>query len=406
MHTSSNASAQQQTCTVGVSPNLARILATTQGYLHVGYSSSTTTVPITSTTSKSLQPVARTTVNHGTQSFCADEMVHGESTVSTSLTQRTCLDSQLATSVGIRCNSAPSVSGGPSCVVSQRVTFQQDRPTEDWGQVPADSLHSYTASSVYGTTVSPKPNQSQHPPSPCRTVPSGVSVPPLMTDAFHRLKVSAPNVSLSTTAISQPSASLPVTSLSNRHKRVKLEPKLPCSPETGELRNAISDHRAWEMKALREAYVERLTELFFLESGHNFVDYLGWKKRANPQLLMHLKGNPLDSDDEELSISYPPVASLLTTATTTTTTPITHSFAEVKVPAAGGTPVATSTSLPVAVTQISQLGETTFSVLFPPRAVHLTYDSLVVFFLYCFILVYGFPFEIFLLLGCCTPQIL
>ncbi|GAB6030179.1 hypothetical protein CHUAL_005855 [Chamberlinius hualienensis] len=129
---------------------------------------------------------------------------------------------------------------------------------------------------------------------------------------------------------------------------------------------------------LKEKFSEHLSEVYFLQNGcFNAMDYLAWKKRANPQLDNYLMVNGLDivlsgDDDVEMAIVETKTSTASTSTTTSTTTtnnnPVAASnasstanvaaFSEVKMPSSGGTPVAVSTTLPPAVSQLSQQGGT------------------------------------------------
>ena len=82
-------------------------------------------------------------------------------------------------------------------------------------------------------------------------------------------------------------------------KKIKLEEKPPATPEIAHQRKILLEHKRKEMQEIKENYVEHLTELFFLQSGRNVMDYLPWKKRPTPQLVAFLKSENLDSDEEE-----------------------------------------------------------------------------------------------------------
>lgn len=82
-------------------------------------------------------------------------------------------------------------------------------------------------------------------------------------------------------------------------KKVKVEEKAAATPEIANSRKLILDQRYREMVEMKENYIEYLTELFFLQSGCNMMDYLHWKKRPTPQLVHFLKSGNLDSDEED-----------------------------------------------------------------------------------------------------------
>ncbi|XP_074640439.1 helicase domino-like isoform X2 [Tubulanus polymorphus] len=127
-------------------------------------------------------------------------------------------------------------------------------------------------------------------------------------------------------------------------KKIKLEIKPPASEEIGNYRKKITDLNELDLNVLREKYVEHLTELFFLQHGGNFMDYIQWKKRPTAQLQAFLKSGSLDSEEESVEEE----------------TKETRINDEVKVITSSGsstpigTPVAISTTLPPAVSAISQ----------------------------------------------------
>ena len=53
------------------------------------------------------------------------------------------------------------------------------------------------------------------------------------------------------------------------------------------------------MKGIKMQYFEHLTELFYLQSGLNFIDFSTWKKKPTPQLVNFLQTSKIDSDEEE-----------------------------------------------------------------------------------------------------------
>ena len=64
-------------------------------------------------------------------------------------------------------------------------------------------------------------------------------------------------------------------------------------------RKLACDHIKGQMLETKENYYEQLTELFYLQSGWNFMEYFSWKKKPTAQLVQLLKSAPLDSDDED-----------------------------------------------------------------------------------------------------------
>ena len=110
----------------------------------------------------------------------------------------------------------------------------------------------------------------------------------------------APTTVLSTTPTkANPTSHSPLQSPERPRKRIKLEEKHPANTEIAKHRKLICDQKLVEMARVKENYNERLTELFYLQSGWNFMDYFQWKKRPSAQLIQLLKSGSLDSDDED-----------------------------------------------------------------------------------------------------------
>lgn len=154
-------------------------------------------------------------------------------------------------------------------------------------------------------------------------------------------------------------------------KRLKLsettEKSLTAEDTTG-YKAKIIERKMKRMRALREKYTENVSELFFLHAGGNMMDFHNWRKRPpTPQYLHFLRQHRLDPDDDDEDLTMPlppmpeiPISSTITTTTSTTSVstlvPLSQST-EVKVSGVGVTPVAVSTTLPAAVAQLSQQGE-------------------------------------------------
>jgi len=186
-------------------------------------------------------------------------------------------------------------------------------------------------------------------------------------------------------------------SVSPVRKRLKLELETSEKPDildAGGYRRRIIEHKMRRMPALREKYVDTLSELFFLQSGGNMMDYHNWQKRPPiPQYLHFLRQHRLDPDDDNEDLTKPlssisefsQLSTVTTAAATTTTTTTITSIAvadfstttalatttvtstinssvqsqntEVKISGVGVTPVAISTTLPAAVAQLNQQGK-------------------------------------------------
>ena len=100
-------------------------------------------------------------------------------------------------------------------------------------------------------------------------------------------------------SLQSPSKRSPAGTPERPRKKLKLEQIPPASPEIGNCRKLICDHKLREMSKLKESYHEHLTELFFLQNGGNIMDYHAWKKRPTVQLVQFLKSGNMDSEDEE-----------------------------------------------------------------------------------------------------------
>ncbi|CAH1801795.1 unnamed protein product, partial [Owenia fusiformis] len=144
-----------------------------------------------------------------------------------------------------------------------------------------------------------------------------------------------------TTRVSENTHS-PIASPDRARKRIKLEHIPPPNDHIANFRKIFGEKKLNELSELKENYIENLTELFFLQNGGNYMDYIAWKKRPTPQLIAFLKSGQLDGDDED-SVGLERLIN-----------------DEVKVVVSSGsniplmTPVAISTSLPSSVAQISQ----------------------------------------------------
>lgn len=95
---------------------------------------------------------------------------------------------------------------------------------------------------------------------------------------------------------------------------------------------------------------ENAAELFYLESGGNMMDYQAWRKRPpTPQLLSFIRSHSFEKAEE--STEQDPNRNVPHTA---------PRGAEIKIPGIGATPIAISTTLPAAVTQLTQQGKHTY----------------------------------------------
>ena len=62
--------------------------------------------------------------------------------------------------------------------------------------------------------------------------------------------------------------------------------------ETAKHAQVCQFHRN-QLKSCNKIYTELLTELFFLQHGGNYSDYLQFKKRPSQQLVAYLEQNPI-----------------------------------------------------------------------------------------------------------------
>ena len=96
------------------------------------------------------------------------------------------------------------------------------------------------------------------------------------------------------------SSSAPGSSHLNIRQEIKSEDEDLTDPNL--LRHKVLELYMEAMEHVRVTYRDKLQELFFLQNGGNLVDYPGWRKRQNPQLVAFLNASRLD---HEVSISTP-----------------------------------------------------------------------------------------------------
>ncbi|XP_033627174.1 helicase SRCAP-like isoform X2 [Asterias rubens] len=162
--------------------------------------------------------------------------------------------------------------------------------------------------------------------SPTRGAPDRKS-PTAGGGAYHR-------------SLSSPARTNPIPSSPSRMRKSPLMASEtdhpPATNEVAELRTRLLEHKLKTLHDLQEGYKERLIELFFLENGHNMMDFIAWKKRPSPTLHNYMMNHKLEGREEEITIND-----------------------EVKVITNSGstrplsTPVAISTQLPPAVSALS-----------------------------------------------------
>jgi len=96
------------------------------------------------------------------------------------------------------------------------------------------------------------------------------------------------------------STSAPIPNQVNIRQEIKSEDEDLADPTL--LRHKVLELYMEAMERVRVTYRDKLQELFFLQNGGNLVDYPGWRKRQNPQLVAFLNASRLD---HEVSISTP-----------------------------------------------------------------------------------------------------
>ncbi|XP_046595483.1 helicase domino isoform X1 [Neodiprion lecontei] len=192
-------------------------------------------------------------------------------------------------------------------------------------------------------------------PSPTRKSPAKV----VLSTSPKLVRTTTPNVFVTPT--SQSSVQSPPV-----RKRLRLTEsteKATTVEDSLGYRRRIMEHKMTRMRAIREKYAENASELFFLHAGGNMMDFQNWRKQPfTAQYLHFLRQHRLDpeDDDEDLTVPLPAVISDVPTSSLTTSFVAAASSSqgtEVKIPGAGVTPVAVSTTLPAAVAQLSQQGQ-------------------------------------------------
>ncbi|KAG5346196.1 DOM Helicase, partial [Acromyrmex charruanus] len=209
----------------------------------------------------------------------------------------------------------------------------------------------------------------------------------MLTTSPKLVRTSISNVFVTPTSSQVSSPQVQVQSSSPARKRLRLSEttEKPIPFDVSDCRRRIMEHKIRRMRNVREKYAENASELFFLQTGGNMMEYYAWRKRSpTPQLVHFLRQHRLDPDDDDEDLTAPlssipefsqlsavtttvttttTVTSAIVTATTTVTTVTSSSTvvqvpnqrAEVKIAGAGVTPVAVSTTLPAAaLAQLSQ----------------------------------------------------
>ncbi|XP_012056124.1 PREDICTED: helicase domino [Atta cephalotes] len=211
----------------------------------------------------------------------------------------------------------------------------------------------------------------------------------MLTTSPKLVRTSISNVFVAPTSSQVSSPQVQAQSPSPARKRLKLSEttEKPIPFDASDCRRRIMEHKMRRMRSVREKYAENASELYFLHTGGNMMEYYAWRKRSpTPQLVHFLRQHRLDPDDDDEDLTAPlssipefsqlsavtttvttttTVTSAIVTATTTVTTvtsgstvvQIPNQRAEVKIAGAGVTPVAVSTTLPAAaLAQLSQGG--------------------------------------------------
>jgi len=80
--------------------------------------------------------------------------------------------------------------------------------------------------------------------------------------------------------------------------------------------NKVIKHYSNILDDLKVNFQEALTQVFFIQSGGNMVDYPSWKMRPTPHLVSYLTSQRLD----ESKITFPAISSSTTKTETTVTT--------------------------------------------------------------------------------------
>lgn len=147
------------------------------------------------------------------------------------------------------------------------------------------------------TPASPAGQQQQQPVTP--TTPQGQSIRRLSSPGNLSPGASSQRTSPLLSFGHNTQRTSPIHSPERVRKRIKLEEIPPATPELANYRKLICDEKLRQMKELKENYNEHLSELFFLQTNGNYMDYHAWKKRPTVQLLNFLKSGNLDSDEDD-----------------------------------------------------------------------------------------------------------
>lgn len=100
-----------------------------------------------------------------------------------------------------------------------------------------------------------------------------------------------------------------------KRRKLRLGNRDPETSEIAKLRQQICACKIRCQEELKEAYRDNLTELFYLQSGLNFIDIQNLKKKSNLHLKRHLQSYELDGidlEDDDLQIKVEPTSSLET----------------------------------------------------------------------------------------------
>ena len=81
-----------------------------------------------------------------------------------------------------------------------------------------------------------------------------------------------------------------------KRKRLRLSSREPATTDIAHLRQLICDHKRRCQEELKEVYRDNLTELYYLQSGLNFVDIQNLKRKPHSHLRKYLSSFDLDED--------------------------------------------------------------------------------------------------------------
>nr|KAF6268769.1 E1A binding protein p400 [Pipistrellus kuhlii] len=170
-------------------------------------------------------------------------------------------------------------------------------PLASPGHITTASLPPQISSIIQGQLVQQQQQQQQVLPGPPLTRPL---LPGVGGASAFGMTSPPPPSSPSRSAVPPGLSSLPLSCSGGRKAPKKLEEIPPASPELAQMRKQCLDSHLREMEALREAFREYLTELFFLQHLQgNMMDFLAFRKKHYAPLQAYLRQNDLDLEEEE-----------------------------------------------------------------------------------------------------------